>query len=70
MLRFIVRNTNIFDASVGGPVAITYRTFDLINTGLEDYLREDCGQWEKREVTGVELRYDPADVAASPSEDK
>lgn len=63
MLRFIVREVNMCDAAnAGGPVATTYRTFDLINTGLEDYLREDRGEWVRREVVGVELRSDPGDV--------
>ena len=63
MLRFIVRTADVCDAAnAGAPVAITYQTFDLINTGLEDFLRENVGPWVKRELVGVELRSHPADA--------
>jgi hypothetical protein len=60
MIRIIVATTDACRAAhVGGPVEVTYRTFDVVIPELEAFMAERDG-WKKeglldRTVVGVEL---------------
>lgn len=57
MIRVLVRtNDNGAAVHVGGPVNISYRTFDVVAPALEAFLREyEAPTYTHREVVGVEL---------------
>jgi hypothetical protein len=56
VIRVICRETDINDAAhVGGPVHVTYRTFDVELPEVEAFLRE-ATEWQIRDVVGVEAR--------------
>ena len=55
MLRIIVRITDIAAAAnIGGPVDITYKTFDVNLAEIETYIARKH-QYSYREVVGVEV---------------
>jgi hypothetical protein len=54
MLRIVVRESNCGAAcNVGGPVDVTWKTFDVDLPELEAYLSEAV-RFQTREVVGVE----------------
>ena len=60
MIRIICSNTDFSDAAnVGGPTAVTYKTFDVELPEVETWLDEQI-RWNSRSFIGIERQ--PADA--------
>jgi hypothetical protein len=57
MLRIICVETNTGDCVFGGAkkATETYRTFDIYQPEIEEWLRVDRGEYNLRVVSGVEM---------------
>ena len=61
MIRIVCRDTDVGAAvNVGGPVNLTYKTFDVELPAVEEWLREPIAY--RREVIAVEILVEARDA--------